>query len=202
MSREPRAVNRFGMRQPKSGVRPSRVWRIPAALAKRARAIKLLVMDVDGVLTDGRLVYGPDGEDRMVFDVQDGHGLKLAMRCGISLAIITGRQSPMVAHRAKELGIDEVHQKVGDKLPVFQDLLARRDLAPAQVACVGDDLTDLPLLLRAGLAISVPDGVKEVREAAHYVTRRPGGRGAVREIVELLLKVQGHWPAVMERYQR
>lgn len=191
MRDEPRAVGRL-----------PRGHRISAGLTKRAKAIKLLVMDVDGVLTDGRLVYGPSGEEQMVFHVQDGHGLKLALHCGLSLAIITGRASAMVMRRARELGIEEIHQKVRDKLPVFRDLLARKGLTPAQVAAMGDDITDLPLLLRAGLAITVPDGVEEVRMAAHYVTRRPGGRGAVREAVELLLRAQGHWPAVMERYQR
>jgi 3-deoxy-D-manno-octulosonate 8-phosphate phosphatase (KDO 8-P phosphatase) len=159
-------------------------------------------MDVDGVLTDGRLLYGEAGQEMKSFHAQDGHGIKLAMRCGLSLAIITGRESEAVTQRARELGIAEVHQKALDKLSVFQDLLARNGLTASQAACMGDDLVDLPLLLRAGLAITVPGAVDEVLEAAHYVTRRPGGQGAVREAIELLLKAQAHWPEVLGRYRR
>ncbi len=108
----------------------------------------------------------------------------------------------MVAQRARELGIEEIHQKAVDRLPVFQELLRRRDLASAEIACMGDDLLDLPLMLRAGLALTVPDAVEEVRSAAHYITRCPAGHGAVREAVELLRKAQGHWPKVLERYWR
>jgi 3-deoxy-D-manno-octulosonate 8-phosphate phosphatase (KDO 8-P phosphatase) len=162
----------------------------------------MLVLDVDGIMTDGRLVYAPGGHELTAFHVQDGHGITLAIRVGLSVAIITGREREVVAQRARELGIREIHQKAVDKLPVFQDLLARSGLTASQVACMGDDLLDLPLLRRAGLAITVPDAVDEVRAAAHYVTRRPGGQGAVREAIELLLKAQDHWPAVLERYQR
>ncbi len=162
----------------------------------------MLVLDVDGVMTDGRLLYGPGGQEFTAFHILDGHGIKMAIRSGLSLAIITGRESEAVARRARELGILEVHQQAVDKLPVFLDLLAKSGLAAPQVACMGDDLPDLPLLRRAGLAISVPNAVDEVRAAAHYVTRRPGGQGAVREAIELLLKSQSRWPAELERYQR
>ncbi len=171
-------------------------------MSRRAKAIKMLVLDVDGVMTDGRLFYGPGGQEFTVFHILDGHGIKMAIRSGLSLAIITGRESEAVAQRARELGILEIHQKAVDKLSVFQGLLARSGLEASQVACMGDDLLDLPLLRRAGLAISVPDAVDEVRAAAHYVTRRSGGQGAVREAIELLLKAQAHWPAVLERYRR
>jgi len=176
--------------------------KVPASVIRRAKAVRMLVLDVDGILTDGRLFYGPGGEAFAAFHIQDGHGIKMAIRSGLSLAVITGRESEAVARRARELGIVEIHQKAVDKLPVFEDLLAKGGLDASQVACMGDDLLDLPLLRRAGLAISVPDAVGEVRAAAHYVTRRPGGQGAVREAVELLLKSQNHWPAVLERYQR
>jgi len=176
--------------------------RIPAAVIRRARAIRMLVLDVDGVLTDGRVLYGPDGQEFTAFHILDGHGIKLAIRSGLIPAIITGRASEAVARRARELDIPEIHQRALDKLSVFEDLLARRGLAASQVACMGDDLLDLPLLRRAGLAITVPDAVEEVRAAAHYVSHRPGGQGAVREAIELLLKAQGHWPALLERYQR
>lgn len=185
----------------RSASRVPRGRQIPAALAKKARAISLLVLDVDGILTDGRMIYSTDGE-LVAFHILDGHGMKLALRCGLSLAIISGRESVMVARRARELGVQEVHQRVLDKLPVFESLLLRKRLTAAQVACMGDDLLDLPLLRRAGLAITTPGAVDEVRAAAHYITRRPGGEGAVREAIEMLLKAQGHWPAVMERYRR
>ena len=176
--------------------------RIPASVIRRAKAVRLLVMDVDGILTDGRVIYTAAGETQVAFDILDGHGIKLALRFGLRLAIITGRESEVVARRARELGIPELHQKAVDKLAVFEALLARHGLAPPQAGCMGDDLLDLPLLRRAGLAITVPGAVDEVRAAAHYVTHRGGGQGAVREAIELLLKTQGHWPAVMERYRR
>jgi 3-deoxy-D-manno-octulosonate 8-phosphate phosphatase (KDO 8-P phosphatase) len=125
----------------------------------------------------------------------------MAIRSGLSLAVVTGRESEAVVQRARELGILEVHQKAVDKLSVFQELLRKSGLAASQVACMGDDLVDLPLLRRAGLAISVPDAADEVRAAAHYVTRRRGGRGAVREAIEILLQSQGLWSAELERYQ-
>jgi 3-deoxy-D-manno-octulosonate 8-phosphate phosphatase (KDO 8-P phosphatase) len=185
----------------RSAIRGLRGPGMPAGLVKRAKAIRLLVLDVDGILTDGRMIYSTDGE-LLAFHILDGHGIKLALRCGLSLAMISGRESVMLARRARELGVQEVHQRVLDKLPVFESLLQRKGLTASQVACMGDDLLDLPLLLRAGLAITVPGAVDEVRAAAHYITRRPGGEGAVREAIELLLKAQGHWPAVMERYRR
>jgi 3-deoxy-D-manno-octulosonate 8-phosphate phosphatase (KDO 8-P phosphatase) len=174
---------------------------IPTDLAKGATAIKLLVLDVDGIMTDGRMIYGVDGE-HMAFHILDGHGIKTAIRSGLSLVIITGGESKAVAQRARELGILAVQQKAVDKPAVFQELLARSGLAASQVACVGDDLPDPSLLWWAGLAITVPDAVDEVRAAAHYATRRPGGRGAVREAIEVLLKSQGSWSIEMERYQR
>ena len=201
MSPAPKRAAHPARRLGTAGYREPRAQRIPAGLVKQAKGIKLLVLDVDGIMTDGRMIYSTDGE-LMAFHILDGHGIKLALRCGLSLAIISGRESVMVARRARELGVQEVHQRVLDKLPVFESLLLRKGLAAAQVACMGDDLLDLPLLRRAGLAITAPGAVDEVRAAAHYVTRRPGGEGAVREAIELLLKAQGHWPAVMERYRR
>lgn len=189
------------IRNPKSDVRTGRGRRPPASVLRRAAGIRLLVLDVDGVMTDGRVFYGPAGEEWAAFHILDGHGVKMAMRSGLTVAIITGRGSEAVAQRARELGILEVHQKALDKLPVFLDLLAKSGLAASQVACMGDDLLDLPLLRRAGLAIAVPGAVDEVRAAAHYVTRRPGGQGAVREAIELLLKSQNRWPAELERYR-
>lgn len=174
---------------------------IPASVARRAKAIRLLVLDVDGILTDGQLLYGPRGQAQMAFHVHDGQGIKLARDGGLSVAILTGRRSAMVARRARELGITELHQKVEDKLAAFRALLERQGLRPAQAACMGDDLTDLRILRRAGLAITVPGAVAEIRAAAHYVTHRGGGQGAVREAVELVLKAQGRWAKVLEDYR-
>lgn len=204
-SREPRAERReprtVSPERGQADDRRPRGRQIPAGLVKKARAISLLILDVDGIMTDGRMLYSTDGE-LMAFHILDGHGIKLALRCGLSVAIISGRESAMVTRRARELGVQEVHQRVLDKLPVFESLLLRKGLKASQVACMGDDLLDLPLLQRAGLAITVPGAVDEVRVAADYVTSRPGGAGAIREAIELLLKAQGHWPAVMQRYRR
>ena len=190
------AAGAAGRRIPQSAIAATR--RLPRGVLARARRIRLLIVDVDGVLTDGRLVYGPDGEAQMVFHVQDGHGIKLAQESGLVVAIVSGRSSPMLARRAAELGVREVHLKVQDKAAAFADLLARHGLTPEEVACMGDDLLDLPLLTRAGLALSVPNGVAEARAAAHYVTSRAGGQGAVREAVEMILKAQGQWPRILE----
>lgn len=170
-----------------------RPGRLTADVLRRARRVRLLVLDVDGVLTDGRIVYTAGGDELMAFHILDGHGIKLAIRAGLRVAIITGRESPMVARRAKDLGVTELHQRVEAKRGSFESLLARHDLAPADAACMGDDLLDLPLLAGTGLAITVPSGAAEVRAAAHYTTRRPAGAGAVREAIELILKSQGRW---------
>jgi 3-deoxy-D-manno-octulosonate 8-phosphate phosphatase (KDO 8-P phosphatase) len=149
---------------------------------------------------DGRTLYTAGDGEILGFDIQDGLGVKLALTCGLRVAVVTGRRSEMVLRRASELGVRDVHQGVEDKLAVFHELLAATGLAPAQTAWMGDDLPDLPALRRAGLALSVPGAASVVRAAAHYVTRRPGGRGAVREAVELLLRAQDRWEAVVEAF--
>jgi 3-deoxy-D-manno-octulosonate 8-phosphate phosphatase (KDO 8-P phosphatase) len=149
--------------------------------------IALLVLDVDGVLTDGRLYYGPRGEALKVFDVKDGYGLKNLMRAGVEVAIISGRRSAAVARRARELGIRHVFQGAGDKLPVFERLRKRLKLAASQCACVGDDLPDVPLMRVAGLAFAVADAHPAAIQAAHMATPNAGGRGAVRDICDLLI---------------
>jgi 3-deoxy-D-manno-octulosonate 8-phosphate phosphatase (KDO 8-P phosphatase) len=159
-------------------------------LAERARRIRLLVLDVDGVLTDGRIYLPPTGDEIKVFDVRDGAGLVAVRRAGIEIAIVSGRSSASVTRRAEELGITRVQQGVHDKRAAFEALLAAVGVAAAQVACVGDDTVDLPMLERAGLAIAVADAHAELRNAAHWVTSQPGGRGAVREVCDLLLTVR------------
>ena len=162
------------------------MMRTPAAAA----AIRLLVLDVDGVLTDGRLYFGPRGEALKVFDVRDGLGLVQVQRTGLRVAVISSRRSPMVVMRCRELGVRHVHQGVADKLGVFARLCARLKLTPAACACVGDDLPDLPLMRAAALSFAVADAHREVRRAADVVTRLPGGRGAVREVCDHLLALR------------
>lgn len=160
----------------------------------RAARIRLLVLDVDGVLTDGSLEYGAAGEETKRFFVQDGLALVAARRAGLSIAVISGRASAAVTRRLSELGISEVHQGVDDKLAALESLMGRLELEPGEVAVVGDDLPDLPLMRRAGLALAPANAVAEVRRAAHWVARRPGGGGAVRDAVEMLLKARKAWP--------
>jgi len=152
--------------------------------------IRLLVLDVDGVLTDGRLYFGPRGEALKVFHVRDGLGLVQLQRAGLTVAVISSRRSPMVAVRCRELGVRHLHQGVTDKLGLFARLCARLGLTPAECACVGDDLPDLPLMRAAALSFAVADAHPEVRRAADVVTRLPGGRGAVREVCDHLLSLR------------
>ena len=172
---------------------------VPATLAERCRGVRLLVLDVDGVLTEGSIVYGSGGLEVKHFHVRDGSGLKLWKLAGRRSALITGRSSPMVDGRAAELGVDFVFQGASDKLPAYQRLLADAALPPSAIGYVGDDLPDLPPMRHCGLAAAVADGCREVRAAAHYVTRAAGGRGAVREVIELILRCQGEWDRLAER---
>ena len=165
--------------------------------AEAAARIRLLVLDVDGVLTDGGLYYGPSGEDITRFHVQDGLAMVEARRAGLALAVISGRTSASVTRRLVDLGITEVHQGVQDKSTVLAALTTRLGLDPAEVAVMGDDLVDLPVMRRAGLALAPLNAVREVREAAHWVSRRAGGEGAVREAVELLLRARKAWPPLI-----
>lgn len=160
-------------------------------LLQRAERVRMLVLDVDGVLTDGRLYYDNEGNEIKAFDVRDGLGMRLLALNGIELAIITARQSRIVQARAESLGIHRVYQGRLRKLDAFFDLLAETGLGPEQVCYVGDDWIDLPVLQRVGLAVTVADGHAVVREQAHWVTTKPGGRGAVREVCDLILAAQG-----------
>lgn len=162
--------------------------------------IKLLLLDVDGVMTDGRIIYGNDGEEVKAFDVKDGHGLKLIQRAGIKVGIITGRQSRIVEKRAAELGIDIVYQGAKVKLEPFQEILEKLSLSPEEIAYVGDDVVDLPVMRKVGFAATVADAVEDVKPYADMVTTRCGGRGAVREICDFILKESGRWAEVAQRY--
>lgn len=169
-------------------------------LIARARAIRLLALDVDGVMTDGQLYFQADGQETKAFATQDGQGLKLLRRAGVEVALITGRESPMVAQRAAALGIEHVFQGRDDKLDVLQALTQRLGLTLEQVAYCGDDLPDLAPICRAGLGISVPNAPSYIRERADWITERPGGHGAVRDICDGLLIMRGDWSATLAAY--
>lgn len=169
-----------------------------AMLKERAARIRLLALDVDGVLTDGRLYFDSLGNELKAFHTRDGLGLKALQRFGIELALITGRSSAMVSNRARQLGIRHVYQGTDDKLSAYLDLLAATGLDHEAVCYAGDDWIDLPVLQRVGLAVTVPDADEEVRCRVHWITRRSGGHGAVREICNLILSAQGHDQVMLE----
>ncbi len=171
-------------------------------LKTRIERIKVVIFDVDGVLTDGSIIYDDGGRELKVFNVRDGHGIKLLKRSGIECAIMTSRRSAVVDKRAEELGIEMVIQGAKDKLVAYSEFKEATGYTDEEIAYMGDDLVDMPVMRRAGLAISVCDGVKELKEIAHYITENRGGRGAVREVAELILKTRGLWDEVMKRYQR
>jgi 3-deoxy-D-manno-octulosonate 8-phosphate phosphatase (KDO 8-P phosphatase) len=162
--------------------------------------IKLLLLDVDGVMTDGRIIYLNDGGEAKAFDVKDGHGLKLIQRAGIKVGIITGRQSDIVARRAAELGIELVYQGAKDKMQPFMEILEKLGLKASEVAYVGDDLVDLPVMRLVGFSATVADASDDIKPYVDLVTSRPGGRGAVREVCDLLLKQSSLWTSVTSRY--
>ena len=175
---------------------------VPAETLERARRIRLLVLDADGVLTDGRLYYSASGEELKAFDIQDGLGLKMLQASGVEVAIVTGRTSGALEARARNLGVARLFQGVEDKLAVFARLLATLRLTEADAACMGDDLPDLPVLKRCGFALTVPAAPALVRQHAHYVTQRAGGRGAVREACELIMHAQDTLEAQARIYLR
>jgi len=166
----------------------------------RARKVELLLLDVDGVLTDGSIVYGEPSVELKRFHVRDGSGLKLWSMAGKRSAIISGRTSASVDVRAMELGVAPVLQGRSDKMPALREILATTGFAPEQVAAIGDDLPDLPVLMNVGVRIAVADACAELRDAADYVTAVPGGRGAVRDAIEWLLKAQGRWAALVATF--
>lgn len=166
---------------------------------ERAAKVSLVVFDVDGVLTDGGLHYGPEGEVAKRFDVKDGHAMVLARLTGLPVALLTARTSKIVEYRAAELKLARVYQGRREKGPALVELCAELGVAPADCAYMGDDLNDLAPLALAGLAACPADAVAEVHAAAHFVATRPGGHGAARELLELVLKATRRWPAVLER---
>jgi len=171
------------------------------SLQQRCLAIELLIVDVDGVLTAGGITYGDDGVELKTFHVRDGSGLKIWRFVGRRAAVITGRSSSIVERRASELGIDLVHQGASEKLPAYRELLIQTGLCSSQVCFIGDDVPDLPILGQVGLAVAVADACPEVLASAHYVTQAAGGRGAVRETIELILRCQGEWQKTVAHFR-
>lgn len=170
------------------------------ALAERARSLEWLLFDIDGVFTDGRLVYGPSGEQWKVFDVRDGLGLRLSQKAGLKIGILSGRISEALRFRAGELEVDALIMDRSEKAPAFAEFLETHETAPERVAYMGDDVLDLPVLLRCGLSFAPADAVPEVRERVDRVLLRRGGRGVVREMCEMVLRARGDWEALIAPY--
>ena len=169
-------------------------------LETRCQEIELILADVDGVLTSGRIIFNNQGIETKQFHIRDGLGIRLWQRAGYRFGLITGRSSHAVKIRAAELGIEIVRQAAEDKLPVAQEILGQLKLAPRQACYIGDDLPDVPLMRLVGLAVAVADACEETRAAAHHVTALPGGLGAVRETIEMILKAQGRWNDLTQKY--
>ena len=171
-----------------------------SSIERRASRIKLLLMDCDGVLTDGRLWLMENGEEQKSFNVRDGMGLDLLRRAGLRSGVISGRVSAALERRSQELQIDFLQQGTSDKIFAFSEILREARVDSGEVAFIGDDINDIPLMQRCELAIAVADAAEETRKAAHFVTRAKGGDGAVREVIEIILKAQGRWSEIMKHY--
>ncbi|MGC9016558.1 MAG: KdsC family phosphatase [Caldimicrobium sp.] len=176
------------------------MFNFPGDVLKRAEKIKLLLLDVDGVLTDGGIIITGDGEEIKIFSVLDGMGIKLLQKAGVEVGILSGRFSPVMKHRSKELGIDLLYQGELAKLPAFEKILKEKELKVEEVAYMGDDWLDIPILKRVGLAIGVPNAWPPVNNYVHYITQREGGKGAVREVCDLILMAKGLWEKFLKEY--
>lgn len=175
---------------------------VSKAILESAKKIKLMIFDVDGVMTDGGLMIGDDGQEYKTFHSQDGLGMKLLKQSGVQMAIITGRTSNVVTKRAASIGIEHFYQGVDDKLEAFNDLIAKLGITAAEAGFMGDDIIDVPPMLRSGLAITVPAAPDTVKARAHYTTTKHGGKGAVREACELIMQAQGTLEAMTAPYFR
>ena len=167
-----------------------------------ARHIKLIILDVDGVMTDGSIILDNEGNEFKSFHVRDGHGIKMLIRAGIMVAMITGRYSKVVERRAHELGITEVYQKCHDKRVAYRHLIEKYSLDAKEVAFIGDDIVDVPLLKVSGFSVSVADAAGEAKNASIMVTKNKGGRGAVREVCDFILKAKGLWEGIVDGYSQ
>lgn len=170
-------------------------------LQDKLKKIKLLILDVDGVMTDGRVIMDDRGREIKNFDVRDGHGIKLIQRYGIKVALLTGRQSEVVKHRARDLEITEVYQKAFNKKEIFAKILRKNKLDSSEAAFIGDDIVDIPVLKAVGFSAAVADALGVVKKSVDYITENKGGRGAVREVCEMLLQAQGKWPEIAAKYE-
>ena len=168
--------------------------------SSRIKKVKMLILDVDGVLTDGRIIWTSSAEEMKLFNVQDGVGIILARRAGLKIAIISARKSKVTEIRAKELKITEVHQSTESKLIAYKELIDKYKLSDEEVAYIGDDIHDIPVLKRAGFAVAVSNAQEEVKQVSHHVTEKNGGNGAVREVINMILKTKGLWDKVVEKY--
>jgi len=171
-------------------------------IKEKAKRIKFLILDVDGVLTDGKIIYDSQGREMKFFNVLDGLGLVLLRRAGIKSAIITAKASKVVKRRAKDMQIFKVYQNMSKKDEAYKEILRRSRLNDKEVCFIGDELIDLPVLRRVGLSVAVANAVPEVKKAADYITKRPGGSGAVREVIEIILKSQRKWKKILDTYQQ
>jgi len=169
-------------------------------ILERARRVKILILDIDGVMTDGRIIYSIYGDELKFFDVQDGFGITLLNSAGIKTVIITAKISRIVKLRARDMKVARAYQGYIDKLVALSDVVRRFAVKPEEICFIGDDLLDIPVLKRVGLAVSVPNAVEEVKGHAHYITSKAGGRGAVREICDLILKSQNKWESATSKY--
>jgi 3-deoxy-D-manno-octulosonate 8-phosphate phosphatase (KDO 8-P phosphatase) len=170
-------------------------------IEEKLQKVKLLILDVDGVMTDGRIIMDYKGREMKNFDVRDGHGLKIIQRYGIKVAILTGRQSKVVEHRARDLDINDVYQGALNKKDVFEKILEKHNLSAGAVAFMGDDIVDIPVLKRVGFSVAVADALDVVKKSVDYITVNRGGHGAVREICEMILQAQGKWPEIAAKYE-
>lgn len=171
-------------------------------LIEIAKGIKLLILDVDGVLTDGSIILDDAGNELKAFYVRDGHGIKMLSNIGVDVAIITGRYSKVVERRAHELGITEIYQRCLIKSVAYEHLTEKLNLSDKEIAYIGDDIADISIMKRVGLPVAVADAQEETKTEAVIITSKPGGRGAVREICDLILKAKGKWEDLMDEYSK
>ena len=171
-------------------------------ITEKAKKLKLLILDVDGVLTDGRLFFDDKGKEYKCFHARDGHGIKLLRQTGVEVAVISGRKSNSVALRMKSLGVEYVYQGHENKIAAFNDIIQALSIQPEQVAYVGDDLLDLPIMKRVGLSIAVNDANDPVKEYADWCAKTPGGQGAVREICDFIMQSQGTFESILKSYMQ
>lgn len=176
------------------------MFNFPADVLNRAEKVRLLLLDVDGVLTDGGIIITGEGEEIKIFSVLDGMGIKLLQRAGVEVGILSGRFSPVMKHRSEELGIELLYQGELAKVPAFERILEEQGLREEEVAYMGDDWLDIPILKRVGLAIGVPNAWPPVNNYVHYITQKEGGKGAVREVCDLILTAKGLWDKYLEGY--